>query len=45
MNQKEKRITKDHQWYLNKVKQEKAEQNVLKKNNEFKKVNEELAKF
>ena len=41
----EKRITKNHEWYLNKVKQEKAEQNVLKKNNELKKVNEELAKY
>ena len=42
---KEKRITKIHERYLNKVKHEKAEQVGLKKNNELKKVNEELAKY
>ena len=41
----EKRVTKNHEWYVKKVKQEKAEKGQLKKNEELKKVNEELAKF
>ena len=41
----EKRITKNHEWYLKKVEQEKAECKAIKKNAEIKKVDEELAKY
>ena len=41
----EKRITKNHEWYVKKVEQEKAECNAIKKNAEIKKVNEELANY
>ena len=41
----EKRIAKNHEWYVKKVEHEKAEEKQLKKDNELKKVNGELAKY
>ena len=41
----EKRITKNHEWYVKKVEQEKAECNAIKKNGEIKKIDAELAKY
>ena len=41
----EKRIKKNHEWYLKKVQNEKKEKNQMKGINELKKVNEELAKY
>ena len=40
-----KRVEKNHEWYVQKVEHEKAEAKALKKNNELKKVDEELAKY
>ena len=41
----EKRIKKNHEWYVNKVKLEKAQEAEIMKNAEIKKVNEDLAKY
>jgi large subunit ribosomal protein L13Ae len=41
----EKRITKNHEWYVKKVEQEKAECDAIKKNAEVKKIDEELAQY
>jgi len=41
----EKRISKNHEWYVKKVEFEKAEQKEYSKNAELKKLNEELAKY
>ena len=41
----EKRIAKNHEWYVNKLKNEKAKEKLFTKNNDLKKVDEELAKY
>ena len=40
-----KRAAKNHEWYLKKIENEKAENKAIKKNAEIKKVNGELEKF
>ena len=41
----EKRITKNHEWHIKRVEQEKAECTAIKKDGELKKVDAELAKY